>query len=54
MTAFEMLVHIVNHTTYHRGWVVQMLMEPGKVQPATTTDLPVYTRDVGRVAPEVT
>ena len=49
MTAFEMLVHIVNHTTYHRGWAVQMMMEPGKTAPATTTDLPVYCRDVGRV-----
>ena len=49
MTAFEMFVHIVNHTTYHRGWAVQMMMEPGKTAPATTTDLPVYCRDVGRV-----
>ena len=51
MTAFEMLVHIVNHTTYHRGWAGQMMMEPGKTVPTTTTDLSVHTRDVGRVAP---
>ncbi|EOD29725.1 hypothetical protein EMIHUDRAFT_113628 [Emiliania huxleyi CCMP1516] len=52
MSAFEMLVHIINHTTYHRGWAVQMLMEPGNSRPSTTTDLPVYLRDVGRVDPQ--
>ena len=44
MTRGEMLLHIVNHTSYHRGFVAQMFYEVPARPP--TTDLPVYLRDV--------
>ena len=40
----EILLHIVNHTTYHRGFVGEMIY--GLKIPAPTTDLTVYLRDV--------
>lgn len=40
MTRGDMLLHVVNHATYHRGWVAEMFFQvPAKI-PAT--DLPVY------------
>ena len=42
MTRFEILAHVVNHATYHRGHVAAMLYEAGFAPP--TTDLPVYLR----------
>jgi len=48
MTRAEILLHIVNHTTYHRGNVASMIYEvPGRRPP--TTDLPVFLRDVRNV-----
>ena len=44
MTRGEMLLHVVNHKTYHRGYVAQMLYQAGRKPP--TMDLPVYVRDV--------
>lgn len=44
MTRAEILLHIVNHTSYHRGFVGDMLYQvPAR---APTTDLPVFLRDV--------
>lgn len=40
----DMLRHVVNHGTYHRGQVVTMLRQLGKTAPAT--DLIVYCREV--------
>jgi uncharacterized damage-inducible protein DinB len=36
----SMLLHVINHKTYHRGWVSQMLFELGAKSP--DTDLSVY------------
>jgi uncharacterized damage-inducible protein DinB len=45
MTRAEILLHLVNHTTYHRGNVASAFYQiPGRRPP--TTDLPVYLRDV--------
>jgi len=44
MTRGEILLHIVNHTSYHRGFVAQMFYEVPARPP--TTDLPVFLRDV--------
>jgi uncharacterized damage-inducible protein DinB len=44
MTRGEILLHIVNHTTYHRGFVADLMYQvPGARPP--TTDLPVYLRE---------
>ena len=42
----DILLHVVNHTTYHRGHVTAMLNQVG-VQPQAT-DLPVFLRDTRR------
>ncbi|HEU0277409.1 MAG TPA: DinB family protein [Rhodanobacteraceae bacterium] len=39
----DVLQHVVNHTTYHRGHITGMLWLAGIRPP--TTDLPVYHRD---------
>lgn len=44
MSVGEMLLHVVNHSTYHRGYVADMLYESGSTPP--TMDLPVYIRGV--------
>ena len=44
MTCHEMLLHVVNHGTYHRGFVGDMMYQAGVTPPAT--DLPVFLRDV--------
>ena len=46
MTHGEILQHLVNHTSYHRGFVAQMMYDI-PVRPPTT-DLTVYLRDVHR------
>ena len=46
MTRGEMLQHIVNHTSYHRGFVAQMIYDVPARPP--TTDLTVFLRDVHR------
>jgi uncharacterized damage-inducible protein DinB len=44
MTRGEILQHLVNHTSYHRGFVAQMIYDTPARPP--TTDLTVYLRDV--------
>jgi uncharacterized damage-inducible protein DinB len=44
MTRGEILQHLVNHTTYHRGFVAQMMYDVPARPP--TTDLTVFLRDV--------
>jgi uncharacterized damage-inducible protein DinB len=43
MTRGEILLHMVNHSTYHRGHVADMLYHAGYQPP--TTDLPVFLRE---------
>ncbi|MBI3374909.1 MAG: DinB family protein [Betaproteobacteria bacterium] len=43
MTRAEMLLHVVNHTTYHRGFVADLFYQVPARPP--TTDLPVFLRD---------
>lgn len=40
MTRAQILLHVANHGSYHRGHVADMLYADGLVPP--TTDLPVY------------
>jgi len=44
MTRGDMLLHVVNHKTYHRGYVADMLYQVPSRPP--TMDLPVFLRDV--------
>jgi len=44
MTRAEMILHVVNHATYHRGFVADMFYQVPAKPPAT--DLPVFLRDV--------
>jgi uncharacterized damage-inducible protein DinB len=44
MTRREILQHLVNHTSYHRGFVAQMMYDI-PVRPPVT-DITVYLRDV--------
>jgi len=48
MTRAEILAHIVNHTTYHRGFVAEMIYRVPAQPP--TTDLTVFLRDVPQAA----
>jgi uncharacterized damage-inducible protein DinB len=43
MTRGEILQHLVNHTSYHRGFVAQMMYDVPARPP--TTDLTVFLRD---------
>lgn len=43
MSRGDMLLHVVNHKTYHRGYVAQMLYQAGAKPPVM--DLPVFLRD---------
>jgi uncharacterized damage-inducible protein DinB len=43
MTCGEILQHVVNHTSYHRGFVAQMMHDVPARPP--TTDLTVFLRD---------
>jgi uncharacterized damage-inducible protein DinB len=43
LTRGEILLHVVNHTSYHRGFVAHMIYEVPARPP--TTDLPVFLRD---------
>ena len=45
MTRGEILQHLVNHTSYHRGFVAQMIYDVPARPP--TTDLTVFLRDAG-------
>lgn len=42
MSRQDILLHVVNHTTYHRGHIADMLYHVGVFPP--TTDLPVFLR----------
>ena len=44
MTRGEILLHVVNHTSYHRGFVADLFYQVPAKPP--TTDLPVFLRDV--------
>ena len=44
MTRLEILMHLVNHTTYHRGFVADLFYQVPARPPIT--DLTVYLRDV--------
>lgn len=44
MSRQEMVLHVVNHGTYHRGLVGDMMYQVPVIPPAT--DLPVFLRDV--------
>lgn len=46
MTRGDILLHVVNHGSYHRGWVAEMFFAVPAPNPAT--DLPVYLREIGR------
>jgi len=46
MTRGEILLHVVNHTSYHRGFVADLFYQVPARPP--TTDLPVYLRETGR------
>ncbi|CAN7755602.1 DinB family protein [Caballeronia sp. LjRoot34] len=46
MTCNEMILHVVNHGTYHRGFVGDLMYQAG-VTPSAT-DLPVFLRDVAQ------
>ena len=43
MSAGAMLMHVANHASYHRGWVIQMYFEIPAMPPMT--DLPIYLRE---------
>jgi uncharacterized damage-inducible protein DinB len=46
MTAGEMMLHVVTHKSYHRGWAAEMFFQVPTRPPAM--DLPVFLRDVPR------
>lgn len=46
MTRGEMLQHVVTHTSYHRGFVAQMIYDVPARPP--TTDLTVFLRDANK------
>ena len=46
MTRGQMLLHVVNHTSYHRGFVADLFFQVPARPPVT--DLTVYLRDVER------
>ncbi len=48
MSRAQILLHVVNHATYHRGHVADMMYNLGVAPP--TTDLPVYLRGRQTVA----
>jgi uncharacterized damage-inducible protein DinB len=42
MTRGDILLHVVHHATYHRGWIAEMFFQVPARNP--TTDLPVYLK----------
>jgi uncharacterized damage-inducible protein DinB len=51
MSRNDILLHVVNHTTYHRGHVADMLYHLSIFPP--TTDLPVFLRENAAAAKQV-
>jgi uncharacterized damage-inducible protein DinB len=43
MSRGDILLHVVNHTSYHRGWIAEMFFAVPRHPP--TTDLPVFLRE---------
>jgi uncharacterized damage-inducible protein DinB len=41
----DIVLHVVNHATYHRGHIAMMMY--GMSTPPPTTDLPVFLREAG-------
>jgi uncharacterized damage-inducible protein DinB len=48
MSRSDIMLHVVNHTTYHRGHAADMLYHLGVRPP--TTDFPVFLQEQGRRA----
>ena len=48
MSREDIILHVVNHATYHRGFVADMFYQVPAKPPAT--DLPVFLRDVPQPA----
>lgn len=48
MSRADILLHVVNHASYHRGQVVAVLYQPSTRLPAT--DLPVFLREENALA----
>lgn len=48
MSRADVLLHVVNHTTYHRGHAADMLYHFNVMPP--TTDLPVFLREARKTA----
>ena len=46
MSGGAILMHVVNHATYHRGWIAEMFFEVPARNP--TTDFPVFMRELAR------
>ena len=46
MSPCEMVLHLVNHSTYHRGFVDEILGQMKAEAPAS--DFPIYMRDMAR------
>ncbi len=46
MTRGEILLHVINHATYHRGWIADMFFRVPARNP--TIDLPVYLSNLRR------
>jgi len=45
LTRGAILLHVVNHATYHRGWVADLFFQVPARNP--TTDLPVFLEEEG-------
>jgi len=45
MSRGAILLHVVNHATYHRGWIAEMFFQVPARNP--TTDLPVFLAERG-------
>lgn len=48
MTRLEIIIHVVNHTSYHRGFVDEMLRQIKA--DGSACDFPVYLREMARPA----
>jgi len=46
MTRAEILLHVVNHSTYHRGWACDLFFQVPARPPET--DLPVFAREMAK------
>lgn len=48
MTRWEILLHVVNHSTYHRGWVCDLFFQVPARPPET--DMPVFVREMAKLS----